>query len=145
MDFVIIILVELFCFFYFDWFLMLIERFKFELVFKMNVIMIFRCSCWGVFKIILKFVIFSGKEFFLFFFWHEEGFREFRILHFKLALLLWWECGNVIRECEILYFFFLFLNNFFFLADNFLFDNFLWLLLWNKVSNLLWSWLNELS
>ena len=144
MDFVVVIYVEFFCFFYFDWFLVLIERFVLEFVFKMNVIMIFRWSCWSMFKVILKLVIFSGKEFFLFFFWHEESLRKFRILHFKLALFLWGECGYVIIECEILNFFFLLWNNFFLFTDYFFFDNFL-LLLWNKVFDLLWSWLNKLS
>ena len=128
MDFIVVILIELFGFFNFDRFLVFIERFIIKLVFKVDMIMIFRCSCWCVFKIILKFVIFSGEEFFFFFFGHEESLRKFWIFHFKLALFLWGECRNVITQGKILNFFFLLLNNFFLFTD-LLFDDFLWLLL----------------
>lgn len=96
MDFVIIILIEFFSFFNLDRFLVFIERFIIKLVFKMDMIMIFGCSDWCVFKIILEFVIFSSKEFFLFIFGHEESLGKFRIFFFKLALLLCRECRNVI-------------------------------------------------
>ena len=126
MDFIAVVLIEFFSFFNFDRFLVLIERFVIKLFFKMDMIMVFRFSGWCVFKIILKFVIFSCEMFFFFFLGHEESLRKFRILHFKLALFLWGKCRNIIIQCEILNFFF-FLNDFLLFTD-LLFDNLLWLL-----------------